>query len=262
MCTVTIIPLTADHPGTRLACNRDEARRRPPALLPQVRAYGSRRAILPIDPISDGTWIAVNDAGLTLTLLNVYQPMENSDPPSIPSLAASTTPAAAHRSRGTIIPSLLHLSDAEQVMTQMRALADPAHFPPFRLVAVDARKVVDAHGDGNRVHLKTTTRGNTPLLFTSSGLGDHIVEGPRRQLFAEYFAAGENWLVQQDAYHRHSWPDRRYLSVCMSREKARTVSFTVVKVTAETVTLDYHPEAPDMPAEAVSVMLPRTEWNT
>ena len=83
MCTVTIITVdsaaqcapdsgsAARGKGIRLACNRDELRTRPAALPPIIRTFGNRKAIMPVDPISNGTWIAVNDAGIAATLLNV-----------------------------------------------------------------------------------------------------------------------------------------------------------------------------------------------
>ncbi|MFG0251809.1 MAG: hypothetical protein ACF8NJ_02930, partial [Phycisphaerales bacterium JB038] len=73
MCTVTVIPLAASDDGAggyRMACNRDELRTRPEALPPVQRTYGDRRAWLPVDPVSDGTWIGLNEVGLALTLLN------------------------------------------------------------------------------------------------------------------------------------------------------------------------------------------------
>src|SRR5262249_44773985 len=69
MCTLTVLPLEGDR--TRLAFNRDELRTRPEALPPQWTHHGSRSAVHPIDPVSNGTWIAANDAGLALALLNV-----------------------------------------------------------------------------------------------------------------------------------------------------------------------------------------------
>lgn len=218
-------------------------------------------AILPIDEISNGTWIAVNDAGLTLTLLNVYQPLERVESPAAPiRMSTVADPAGATpRSRGTIIPALLHLGSVAAIAEKIGSVLNPAHFPPFRLIAVDAQSVIDARGDGNGLHVRVVPRHTEPLLFTSSGLGDHIVEGPRRALFAEYFQDGRNWPAQQEAYHRHSWPDRRDISVCMRREKARTVSYTVVEVTPGKVTMHYHPEAPDTAATMSSFTLPRTE---
>jgi hypothetical protein len=87
----------------RMVCNRDESRSRPAALPPQVREFGKQRAILPIDPVSGGTWIAASSAGLAMTLLNSY-----------PAPAGPLAPGATEElleSRGTIIPYLLHLAD-------------------------------------------------------------------------------------------------------------------------------------------------------
>src|SRR5690348_7977222 len=78
VCTLTIIPLgkrvrsdrgATPVSGIRLACNRDESRLRPPALPPELRQFGNRLAVLPIDPVSDGTWIAASDAGLVFVLM-------------------------------------------------------------------------------------------------------------------------------------------------------------------------------------------------
>jgi hypothetical protein len=50
---------------------------------------------------------------------------------------------------------------------------------------------------------------------------------------------------QQDRFHRHAWPDRPHLSVCMRRRAARTVSHTLVEVGRTRARLIYHPDAPD-----------------
>jgi hypothetical protein len=42
----------------------------------------------------------------------------------------------------------------------------------------------------------------------------------------------------------------------MDRQDARTVSHTVVSLGLDRVTLSYHPDAPDRPAEAVTLTLP------
>ena len=51
--------------------------------------------------------------------------------------------------------------------------------------------------------------------------------------------------AQQDAYHRHFWPDRRHLSVCMRRPDARTVSYTLVEHDGDAVRMLYHAGPPD-----------------
>ena len=72
------------------------------------------------------------------------------------------------------------------------------------------------------------------------------------------FSSATDWAVAQDAYHRHRWPDRPYLSVCMSRPEAKTVSYTVTEVQSEHVRLAYYPDSPDHVAEPTVVRLKTT----
>jgi hypothetical protein len=68
-------------------------------------------------------------------------------------------------------------------------------------------------------------------LFTSSGLGDALVEGPRRRLFERLvLGAEDSWLDGQSRFHRHRWPGQPELSVWMERPDARTVSRSVIDV--------------------------------
>src|SRR3954470_7859101 len=68
MCTVTFI---ARKRGYYLGMNRDEKLTRPTAMLPRkTRSYGCT-VISPSEP-GGGTWIAVNDHGATLALINWY----------------------------------------------------------------------------------------------------------------------------------------------------------------------------------------------
>lgn len=240
MCTVTIIPLSA---GVRLACNRDELRPRPAALPPVVRRYGEREAALPIDPVSNGTWIAVNDAGLVATLLNVnlQQPRRRD---------------VRLGSRGELVPRLMGcatLDEADAMGTAVDALA----YPPFRLVVLDERALVDFYSDGTTLRRCRSLVAQQPHLFTSSGLGDALVEGPRRALFEQMFTSGVDWVTVQDAFHRHAWPDRRHLSVCMARAEARTVSHTVIELTPTGAVLTYYPDAPDHAQPLAPLALPR-----
>jgi hypothetical protein len=250
MCTVTVIPWQNPQappiPGrgwVRIACNRDEQHTRPVALPPQVRRFGRRFALLPIDPASEGTWVAVNDAGLAMTLLNV-------------NLGDGDQRAIRSSSRGSIIPALLACKTMTAAVAQASAL-DPSCYAPFRLVLADGRETAELCCDGSRMGPAQRQPLGAPLLFTSSGLGDRLVEGPRRRLFDEWFNNPDDWPRRQDAFHRHHWPDRPELSVCMRRPDARTVSHTVVTIGPNRVTLAYHPDAPDQPGQVISLSLDR-----
>lgn len=229
MCTVTIVPVGVERAERiRLACNRDEKRSRRAALPPVVRTFGNRKAILPIDPVSDGTWIAVNDAGLAATLLNV-NPAD-----------ARRPPAAGRDSRGTIIPRLMHCESVADGLAIAREL-DPLRFPPFRLVLLDPARLAEVRSDGQSLVWNDGDLALQPVMFTSSGLGDELVERPRRELFEEMFSQDGDPLVQQARFHQHQWPDRPQLSVRMSRADACTVSLTIVEIDGNNVALSYLP---------------------
>ncbi|MBI4909752.1 MAG: hypothetical protein HY820_39405, partial [Acidobacteria bacterium] len=59
-----------DTDGYQVLCNRDEKKTRRKALPPVVNTRQGVRYIAPADGDHGGTWIAVNDRGLTLCLLN------------------------------------------------------------------------------------------------------------------------------------------------------------------------------------------------
>src|SRR5262245_36927927 len=56
--------------GYHLFCNRDERHTRKPAHPPRVQRRQGVRFIAPVDPDFGGTWIAVNQFGLAICLLN------------------------------------------------------------------------------------------------------------------------------------------------------------------------------------------------
>jgi hypothetical protein len=206
-----------------------------------VRRFGNQRAILPIDPVSQGTWIAVSDVGLAMTVLNVN--------PSRP-----RPPTTARASRGAIIPALLSSSSLEAALDRASTLP-AAVYAPFRLILANAQECVEIQGDGDRLCRIQRVALLRPRLFTSSGLGDHRVEGPRRRLFEMLFQAPREWLAAQDAFHRHSWPGQPHLSVCMRRPDAQTVSQTTVAIHPDRVMLTYAPGPPDVPTKPVSLSL-------
>jgi len=187
---------------------------------------------------------AANDAGLAATLLNLNLP----DRPA----------ERRARSRGAIIPTLMSCGDAEQAAAVARDLL-PGDYEPFRLVIVDERAVFLVRSDGNRLTVdRLGSPGSGPMLFTSSGLGDHLVEPPRRDLFDEMFAAPPaTWLDAQQRFHAHRWADRLPVSVRMSRDDAKTVSITELDIGDRTAAMRYwaDPETYPAPAAADTVTL-------
>jgi hypothetical protein len=229
MCTVTVV--RAGGP-LRVACNRDERRDRVTAHPPFITRAGGLHVLTPQDPQGRGTWIAANSAGLIFALLNVN------------GVAASS--AAPSRSRGLVIPSLADASAMQEVVLRLEG-APARHFAPFRLLVADAFHVAEfiRAADAETVEIVQIHRVDAALLFTSSSLGDAIVEGPRRLLFEQMFQPPpgdfSEIAARQDAFHAHRWRDRPAVSVHMSRPDACTVSTTVVEVTGRDVRMVYEP---------------------
>lgn len=222
MCTVSVVPI---GDGFRLVCNRDELDARPRAEPPARRAVGSRHAIFPVDPQGCGTWIGANDAGLVLTVLNV---------------SASQAAPGPTRSRGLVIPPLLEHGDLVAALAAARRL-DASEFLPFRLVAVQGRALGELASDGQRFRLEARTLV-APRLFTSSSLGDSMVEGPRRRLFQQLVLRRDGrWLSGQERFHAHRWHERPDVSVLMARPGASTVSRCTVTVSGGVLVFEYEP---------------------
>lgn len=260
MCTVTIAPAPGIAPGIfadsglhdeqlgrcaagwRMACSRDERHGRAPALPPELQSHDGIEALMPIDPVSGGTWVAVNAAGLALTLLNYNLP----EPPTDRTV-----------SRGGVIPQLIGAVTLDEAVARCGAI-ERERMLPFRLVMCDGRQVALWRSTEPASMMEVTALDNQPVFFTSSGLGDHLVEQPRRAVFEGWFTQPvEDWAARQDALHRHRWPDRPHLSICMDRDDARTVSYTTIEVGPKRIAMHYHPDRPDRPATPITLTLNR-----
>jgi hypothetical protein len=189
--------------------------------------------------LADRPGLAVTSAGLGFALLNVNR---GAAPQRVPSL-----------SRGLVIPQLLAATDLPQALLQF-AQIDLARFDPFRLLVVSDAKLAEFVWEGAGEPKIRCESLRTAMFFTSSGLGDGQVEGPRREVFEEYLVHQGLTRDRQDALHRHQWPDRPELSIRMHRPDARTVSYTTLDITPERVALDYH-------ADCASGSLPTWSWS-
>ena len=240
MCTVTVIPLvgsvggrSASRLGFRLVINRDELRTRPIASRPSVVALiNGRAAAWPVDPAGGGTWVGAGAHGLAMATMNV-----NPTPkPALP-------PSGEMISRGTLIPMMLDAESARSAIARL-ASVDTGRMPPFRVIAADARDIIEASWD--REELSVTMRPLQACCFVSSGLGD-VRAQPRLALFDAYLGERGVSTQAQDAFHAHQWSDRPEISVRMDRPDARTVSTTSVRVLGESgaggVVMDYRDDA-------------------
>ena len=228
MCTVSIVPITD---GCRVMCNRDERRTRAVARPPRTWPTDVSWATYPQDPVSGGTWIGVNDDGLVIALLN--------------RTATQDERRSSSHSRGSIVPTLLECASIAQAVKAYGAL-DVRRFEPFRIVM--AHRSIVAVGAGDPAHSPAEVFPLVrPVMFTSSSLGDAVVETPRRQLFEQLVLGDDDWLRGQFRFHRHRWMRRPEISVHMAREHAATVSRTTIHVTSRAINVVYEPLAGHVP---------------
>jgi hypothetical protein len=228
MCTVSIVATDA---LVRIVVNRDERLTRTAAQPPVVRQERGLRALFPIDPDGGGTWTGVNEAGLAIALLNRRE--------SGPRLS-SVMPT----SRGAIARAiLLHAESLDEAIGLVSRLEVDEH-AAYRLVMVQDRDLAVVSGGGGDTPFVRRRVLSLPEVFSSSSLGDSLVEAPRRRLFFDCLHRFRDPILGQWAFHRHSWRDRGAISVVMRRPDARTVSRTQVDLRGNEFRVDYEEIAP------------------
>lgn len=235
MCTLSVVrgSHAPDQPLLAVVMNRDEQRSRRPSIPPELRSFHHTPALMPIDAESGGTWIAVNHHDLIFALLNANPGF---------STYTSNAPTQGHRSRGHIIPTLASSPDLHAAAENAAAL-DARSFAPFSLVILDRDLTLLIQSSGSSINITPTTHTHRAEVWSSSGLGDHRVIGPRSDLFQTTVAAAPNThaaLAAQTEFHRHSWPHAPELSVAMSRGDARTVSRTRIELHPSRAVLRTH----------------------
>jgi hypothetical protein len=234
MCTVSVVPV---GDGFRLMCNRDELTTRPLARPPRRTTIHGVGAMFPVDPESGGTWVAANDAGLVLALLNRVSRCRK---PRIRAEARHVhDDRPVVRTRGEIVPRLIGCRDLTHVGETLHAL-NLGVYKPFCLVAVHWHEMLTATGDGPRLRVATACL-NRAFAFTSSSLGDADAERLRLPLFQTLVVRARNPLSGQRRFHDHQWPACPAFSVRMRRADARTVSQTIVNVQGGVASLRYEP---------------------
>ena len=217
MCTVSFLPTAR---GFRLAMNRDEKRARVAALGPEVFQVGDHRALYPREP-SGGTWLAVNDSGLCLALINWHR--------------IEREPAGEIESRGRIIPGLIGATNARELARALRKLSLQG-VRPFRLIAIEPRRETVTEWQWNVTELRARRLRWRNLHWFSSGYDEPQAEKERAEVCASWSLGGPASLKKLHASHL---PRRGPFSICMHRPDAATVSYSEVLVSERRVLFRY-----------------------
>ena len=228
MCTLSWIH---HQDGYDLVFNRDELNSRQRALPPAIKlASDGTHYLSPTDTDAGGSWLQVNEHGLTACLLNYY--------------AADKAPSKDVHSRGEIVLMLTEcrtIAEAEAIVQQL----DTSHYRGFDLVLLEAnQRPVQYRWDA-----VSLTRHLPEIPLTSSSYRTQEVCDYRRELFLR--SAPQN-LQQLLAFHdchdaeasAHLPPPTPAFAPCMHRADAKTVSQCVVEVTSEQVSIRYADGSP------------------
>jgi len=221
MCTLTVIPRDQ---GYLLAMNRDERLTRSGAAPPSLVTVGGIAAAYPRDG-AGGTWVAANNHGIALALLNwndVTQP--DSEKKS---------------SRGAVITALIGLASQVEVQKALQNL-DLQDTWPFCLVGILPAEKNISEWRWNQKELKVEFYEWKPRHWFSSSLSDERAGSERGAACASAWrmddAGSVAWLRRLHAGHENG-PGP--FSLCVHRENVGTVSYTEISCDGDRIACRY-----------------------
>ena len=236
MCTISWIH---DANGYQLLCNRDEKLTRKPALEPRQAVRNGTSFLAPVDGNFGGTWIATNELGVSVCLLNGAN-----------LTGSEIHVAATGRSRGMLPLDLIQESSVAAICERLREI-DLSVFAAFTLAALEpGQPAAILEWDGSKKTLVFEEAERS--MLTSSSFDSEEVRRRRREEYSRVHSDDDLF-----AFHRSHAPTRSAYSTCMHRPDAQTVSFSWIRVSELAATFYYTPAAPCQQVAGVSSRLLR-----
>jgi hypothetical protein len=236
MCTISWIH---DKDGYQLLCNRDEKLTRKSALEPRLAVRNGTRFLAPVDGDFGGTWIATNEFGMSVCLLNGAN-----------RAGSEIHSSAPLRSRGLLLLDLIPLPSVAVMCDRIRE-ADLSAFAPFTLAALEpGHPAAVLEWDGSKKTL--VSQAADRFMLTSSSFDSEKVRRSRQEEYS-HVHDGKGLF----AFHRSHAPARSAYSTCMHRADAETVSFSWIQVSRKETDFFYTPGAPCEKLPGVRLKLAR-----
>lgn len=219
MCTLSLFR-TPD--GYRVFMNRDERHERAEEKPPQ-KICDDHSIFGPLDPKSEGTWIAHNDQGFWGCLLNGYFEQDQGG-------------YEGKKTRGQILPFLLRQDQPLQAIEDL----DASEYPSFRLLigSHDTHRLFVWDGERYSEEEFHASHNDQSFFLSSSSWNQNEVIDIRKALF-------KNWVEEHSAPNG-SVPEFHYTQVpnpesapLMYRSYARTKSITALDITPDTIEMSY-----------------------
>lgn len=225
MCTVSWLQ---NEEGYVLLFNRDERHTRMPAQPPVFFDQDGTTICAPLDGDFGGTWVGLNEFGISVGLLNRYED--------------DLTESPSHfTTRGNIVRELLAGCTMDDVQHRFQKLK-LANFRPFTIFAIaPGCHVFKADWNGRSLKLNPFADHTAPLI--SSSYDTARARATRRATYHTLTHRGVT-LDTLLRFHSSHFPETGPYSTCMHRADARTVSFTMIMVGPDGAALRYTPGPP------------------
>ena len=206
--------------------NRDEQKTRAIANPPESIRVGASTALMPIDPDKGGSWIATNEYGLTIALLNNYEVLPDK--------------ATKYESRGIVVKNLSKCCTLPELEESLRAMLLEKAYPAFSLLIWEtkSRLVQMYKWDENSLVLSSPQAS----FFTSSSWNSEAVQNYRTDSYVNAVINNEvpiRTFMSSVARGREKW------SVYMEREQTQTVSVSTIKVYGTETHFTYYDRVSD-----------------
>jgi len=219
MCTLTwgytAGSSSSQNNGYHIHFNRDESRLRSVALPPQIYSNKKAKYIAPIDPDALGTWIFVNNWGVSACLLNNYIDIQS---------------LKGNRSRGLLVRDLSHIKDIEQGLDAVEK-AGIENYAPFDLFLFDLKQV---HTIGWNGEARVDTENPAPFKSSSGFNTEEVIQHRKEHYIKSHKDAGS-----LREFHRSHTSDKYGFSPCVHRKDGRTQSYTEISVNPAQASMCY-----------------------
>ncbi len=216
MCTVTYLPKPS---GWLLTNNRDESPLRASSHL--VKNSLDQQTILYPPDDKGGTWLAINDAGRLVCLLNGGFEKHAHRPPY-------------RHSRGLIVLDAVRSNDIESYIRNI----DLDNIEPFTLIAIDKKTFIEWVWDGHLSHVKPLDK-EANYIWSSSTLYNNRQKERRNEFFQNFISKNKPTPNNLLSFHRSKPFGEPETDFWMDRPGVKSIAISQVESDGEKMTFKY-----------------------
>jgi hypothetical protein len=220
MCTVSFIPSGNSYFFT---CSRDERADRPLAVFPEIYEHNGNKILYPKDPKAGGSWIAVNESGHAVVLLNGAIKPHHPEPPY-------------RKSRGLVVLDLV----AQTSSVDAFETYDCTGIEPFTVILFEDKNLWSGRWDGKMKWLESLN-SHKPQIWSSVTLYTPVLIRKREDWLNEWLA-GHKYPGTLDVirFHQKAGDGDARHSILMNRDgQLFTNSISNLRLSPETATFRY-----------------------